>query len=84
MLARNYAENTAKSNVNCVFYVWDRRGEEIFWKVVHADDSTFKEILLDTFQNYPPLRLWSVDHLSHYKTSFKHFREFFRDNHMMD
>ena len=48
-----YSEkNTINSYVNKVFFLWNKRGESLFWSAVFSDDESLRAILKETLEKY--------------------------------
>lgn len=57
MLAREYSVNTANTVAYNVFYLWNKRGEDVFWTAVRGDEQKLRSILRETLETYSPQRL---------------------------
>lgn len=73
MIAREYSVNTANTVAYNVFYLWNKRGEDVFWTAVRGDEQKLRSILRETLETYSPQRL---KELNGYMTSFRFFRSF--------
>lgn len=70
---RGCKTNTVRSMVSCVFYLWNKRGEGVFWSAVRSNENELRDVLKETLRMYNPD---SLQYLSGYMTSFRHFREY--------
>ncbi len=75
-LQQSYSEkNTINSYVNKVFYLWNKRGESVFWKAACPDEEDLQAILKETLGIYTP-NCAKEAYLKDHMRCFRKFREY--------
>lgn len=74
---KNYysKDNTINSYINHVFYLWNKRGENVFWSAVRADEETLRSVLQETLEVYTP-NCAKERYLKDHIRCFNKFREY--------
>lgn len=73
MLARNYSKNYANTAASSVFYLWNKRGKEVFWHAVRADEKELREIMRETIEAYSPQRTRDLNMFLMYLRFFRSY-----------
>lgn len=75
-LKQHYSEkNTIESYVNKVFYLWNKRGESVFWSAARSDEKTLQKTLEETLETYNP-KCAKETYLKDHMRCFRRFREY--------
>lgn len=67
------SKNTANTTASSVFALWNKCGEEYFWKVINSDDASLRGEISSFLETYYPNQL---KYLSGYLTSVRYFKSF--------
>ena len=73
---RNYKYNTIMDRVKYVFYLWNKRGKDVFWSTIYSDEDTLRKVMIETLSNFSPDYVNKIK----FKSAFRLFNEYLENS----
>jgi len=74
---RNLNYNQIMNRVKCVFYLWNKRGKDVFWSTVYSDEETLRQVMIETLSNFNPR---CIHNISKHMSAFRFFNEYLENS----